>query len=457
MGEYTMKLIEKQKLKLNIRKQGINGEGIGYFNRIAVFVPGAIRKEVVHVEVEKVYDRYAIAKLIEIERPSKKRVMPPCKFFEQCGRCELQHIDYLEQLKIKQLTIEQSFKRYTSLNDVKDKVDLTLNDGRKENYSLYQELVLKNTNFGLALGYYKPMTNHFVYIDHCLIQDSEINDIAKLTLKLFRKYKLKAYDFRNKEGILHNLVIRYFKDTDQASVVIVVRKKQAILNKIAKEMTDSFQSIKSVGISIHNPDSQLVIYNPVEVLSGEDQIQGQYHHFNINVSPKGYFPPNKSVYEMMDTQILKYAALSEEDTIFNLYEGSTISSLFFSKYVNKVYGVDYDQASYRDGLMNLDKQNMNNVFLIQDHVEAKLPVLFKEHKDVSTVILNAPKCGISKTTSDLLNKYKPEQIVYVSQNPSTLAKDIDGLMDNYRVRKIIPVDVMPQTSRIDSLSFLEKK
>ncbi|MFP4478395.1 MAG: 23S rRNA (uracil(1939)-C(5))-methyltransferase RlmD [Candidatus Izemoplasmatales bacterium] len=452
-----MKLMENQKLKLNIRKQGINGEGIGYFNRIAVFVPGAIRKEVVNVEVVQVFDNYAIAKIIDIERESKKRVKPPCKFYEDCGHCDLQHIDYNEQLKIKQSILEQSFKRYTNLDDVKNKIDMTLTDHKNYHYRNYQEWVIRNTNFGVALGYFKPMTNHFVYIDECIVNDDEINQISQLCLKFFRKYKLKAYDLRNKEGILYNLVIRYFKDTDSASVIIVVKEKTKALDMIAKDLMDTFKSIKSVSYSIYNPDSKLVIYNPIGLLGGEKTIQTKYHDLDVSISPNGTFPINLPVHEKMNEMILKFTGLSDDDTIFNLYDLSTVTSLFFAKYVNKVYAIDYAEASIEDGIRNRDHLKIENIEMIKDHVEGALPRLFKSKEKIDAVLLYAPKYGLSKTTLDLMNKFKPMQLVYISENPSTLAKDMDNLMNHYQVRRIIPVDLMPQTSRVDSITILERK
>ncbi|QWC00117.1 23S rRNA (uracil(1939)-C(5))-methyltransferase RlmD [Mycoplasmatota bacterium] len=452
-----MKLIEKQKLKLNIRKQGINGEGIGYFNRIAVFVPGAIRKEVVNVEVVQVFDNYAIAKIIDIERESKKRVLPPCKFYEECGNCDLQHIEYKEQLKIKQLILEQSFKRYTSLNDVKSRIALTLTNLQNYHYRNYQEMIVKNTNFGVALGYFKPMTNHFVYIDDCMVNDPEINQISQLCLKLFRRHKLKAYDLRNKEGILYNLVIRYFKDTDSASVVMVVKEKDKVLETIAHELIQTFKSIKSVSYSIYNPDSKQIIYNPVEHLAGQEFIESTYHGLDVSVSANGTFPNNLSVHELMNELILKHSGLSYDDTIINLYDLSTISSLYFARYVKKVYAIDYSEASIKDGFKNMKDLGVQNIELIKDHVEGALPKLFKGKEKIDSVILNVPKYGLSKTSRDLMSKYKPNQVIYLSENPSTLAKDIDQLMNEYQVSKIIPVDLYPQTSRIDSITILERK
>ena len=159
----------------------------------------------------------------------------------------------------------------------------------------------------------------------------------------------------------------------------------------------------------------------------------------------------------MDDQIVKYSGLSDDDILLNLYEESTISSLYFAKYAEKVYAIDYSAGSMIDAKQNIKNTGINNVELIQDHVEAALPKLLKIVNHRVIAILNAPKYGLSQTTLDLLNKYKLNQVIYVSQNPSSLAKDMDRLMDNYKISKIIPVDLFPQTARVDSITFLNRK
>ncbi|MFW5793912.1 MAG: 23S rRNA (uracil(1939)-C(5))-methyltransferase RlmD [Bacillota bacterium] len=451
-----MKLRENQKLKLNIRKQGINGEGIGYFNRIAVFVPGAIRKEVCNVEIVKSYDNYAVAKIIDIERESTKRVAPPCKFYEDCGNCDMQHIEYREQLKIKQLLLEQAFRRYTDLNMIKSKVKKTITINEPYNYGNYADLVLRNTNFGLNMGYFKPNTNHFAYIDKCIIKEEEINNIAELALKLFRKHKLKANDLRNKEGILFNLVIRYFSDSDSASIVIIVKEKNAKLTQIAEELIEAFSSIKSVGYSVYNPNSKLTIYNPVEILAGKDTITTNYHDFKIELNTEAYFPMNKLVLEKMDDYIIKNITIDKYDNILNLYSLASITSLNYAKYAKKIFAIDYANENISLAKTNIKTNNISNIELIKDHVEGVLPDLFKSKTKFDYVIFNPPKKGLSKVVIDLLNKYLPETLIYISKNPSTLAKDINDLFANYSVREIVPVDMNPQTAIIYSITILDR-
>jgi 23S rRNA (uracil1939-C5)-methyltransferase len=367
----------------------------------------------------------------------------------------MQHIEYKEQLKNKQLILEQSLKRFSSISNVKELVQLALHSHQEYGYQTQVIFSLKNTNFGLTLGFIHPVTNRFIHIDECKVIDQEINQIAQLALKLFRKHKLKAYDRRNREGHLFDLVIRYFKDTDSASVVFVVNENIEALNEIAKEMVEKFQSIQSVGYSIYNHDSHIILYHPVEMLVGPEYLPTHYHDFNIHISPKGVYPIQKDVFEMMDECIVKETTLSKNDTILNLYQYSTLSSLYFSQFVNKVISVDYDDDSIKDAKRNQKALKIKNIEWINSHVESIIKDLLKSGVQVLNVY--APKNGFGYKVYNLIQTYLPKQIVYISENPSTMAKDIDRLLDQYQIRKIIPADLKPQTASIYSMTFLEKK
>ena len=245
-----MNLVIGDNIKLDIRKQGINGEGIGYYNRTLVFVPGAINKEKIYCEIVEVSRNFAIGKIVEHIRVSKKRVTPLCKYYEDCGGCHMQHIDYKEQLKIKQSIIKQALKKYTTINV--DELDLFKTKGMEYFYKYRNksQMPFKNTNFGLALGFYKPESNHFVFVDECINHHDMINKINKLTLRLLRKYKLSANDAENTSGNLLFLVTRYLEKTNSASVTFVVTKYKESLKKVAAELMKEEPAIKSVSFTI---------------------------------------------------------------------------------------------------------------------------------------------------------------------------------------------------------------
>jgi len=223
-----------EQVTIEIKKLGINGEGIGYHNQLAVFVPGAMIREMVLVEITDTKPGFAMGKLVDIKTKSDRRVIPPCPFYERCGGCQLQHVDYVEQLKHKQHLLKQSLKRYTTLNV--DKLDIKKTLGMKPMNYYYRnkaQMPFKNTNFGLALGLYEPNSNTFVPINSCMVQSDIVNITNELFLSLCREHNINAYDTRNKEGVLMNLVTRYMESTDSIQVTLIATEFRPEFEEIA--------------------------------------------------------------------------------------------------------------------------------------------------------------------------------------------------------------------------------
>ncbi len=453
----NVNLVVGDKIKLDIRKQGINGEGIGYHNRTLVFVPGAILKEQVYCEIVNVGRSFAEGKVLETLRVSKRRVTPPCKYYDDCGGCQLQHIDYKEQLKIKQSIIKQSLKKYTNLSV--DQLDLKKTLGMEYTYKYRNksQMPFRNTNFGLALGFYKPESNHFVYVDECLVHHDMINQINEGTLRLLRKHELKAYDKSNREGILFYLVTRFLEKTNSASVTFIVRQHDKSLDIVAKELMKQFSTVKSVSYSISNPKSNLVISDKVHMLLGNPWIEDVFGNLKVKISADAFHQLNTTQMEVLYDVILKAVGNKPNAIVFDLYSGIGITSMLIAKQVKKVYGIDYSHASIKDAVENSRINNVSNTEFVRGHVESEMPKLIKSGIKPDIVVLDPPRKGLAKHVIDALHKSQPKQIIYVSCNPSTLAKNISELSDLYRVVSIQPVDMFPNTASVESVTILQKK
>jgi len=169
-------------IPLDIRTIGINGEGIGYYNKMTVFVKGAIQKEKIYARVEEVHDKFLNASIESFIETSNRRVEPFCKFYKDCGACNIQHIKLNEQLKIKRSVLVNSLKRYTKKIDTdKIRIEKTVESPSIE-YRNKSQMPFRDTNFGLALGLYQEGTNKFIFVDECLIQSRLVNKINEKVL-----------------------------------------------------------------------------------------------------------------------------------------------------------------------------------------------------------------------------------------------------------------------------------
>ena len=243
-------LLVGQIIKLDIRSMGINGEGIGYYNKLAVFVPGAIEKEEVFVKITEVNEKYAKGEIDSFIRESKRRVEPICKFFNECGACTMQHIDYTMQLKIKRNILISSLKKYApSLNLDETKIHLTT-PSDEISYRNKSQMPFRDTNFGLSLGLYQEGTNKFIFIDKCGIESDGVNEIKKLVLTCLIKYNQST---KKNGGVLKYLVVRYLDG--EAQVTFVLDEYRDIYKEIAKELMSKSSDIWTVAYTISNKNS----------------------------------------------------------------------------------------------------------------------------------------------------------------------------------------------------------
>ncbi len=445
------------KVKLEIRKQGINGEGIGYYNKLAIFVPGAILKEEVNCEITEANKTYAVAKLDEIVRPSTKRILPPCRFFEQCGGCQMQHIEYKEQLKIKRSIIAQALARYTDVYSSNKILKKTL--GMKDTfcYRNKSQMPFKNTTFCLALGLYATQSNHFVYIDECMTQSKKVNEINQDALSVLRKHKMMANDSMNPEGVLLNLVTRHLETTDTASVTFIVTKYDPTLEVVAKELIKKNQSIDSVTYSVNQKSNPMMFGKTVKLLQKNKFIQDQFKEMQINISPDAFHQLNSKQMIILYDEIEKAAELTGKEIVIDAYSGIGITSMLLAKKAKKVYGIDYSEASILDATKNALQNKISNVQFIEDHVEGALPKLIASGVVPDLLVLDPPRAGLHETVIKQIISSKIKRVIYVSCNPSTLAKNLSILSKQYNVEYIQPIDMFPHTASVESLTLLTLK
>jgi len=452
---YTLQVGDK--VKLEIRKQGINGEGIGYFNQIAIFVPGAITKEVILGEITEVKEGYAIAQMSGIERPSTKRIEPQCKFYDKCGGCQTQHIEYVEQLKMKQSILRQALRRYTPELDEDKLVRKTLGAKDIFGYRNKSQMPIRNLNFGLSLGLFEPNSNKFVYVDNCLVQHPKINEINAKVLKILRRHNMTANDSLNKEGILIYLATRYLANSNQSSVTFIVSDYSPILATIAEEVRKEIPVVVSVSYSLSRRNSVNVFTDKVVVLSGSATISDTIKDLKFNVSPDAFHQLNTKQMEVLYDFIINTLTLSKDDIVFDCFSGIGITTLLLSKHVKKCYGIDYSEASIKDAKENAKINGITNVEMIEDHVEGALPKLLSKGIVPDIVLFDPPRTGLDNSVIDALIKTRVKRIVYVSCNPSTLAKNIKSLSNTYKVEFIQPLDMFPQTAQVESITLLTRK
>jgi len=444
-------------ISLEVKKQGINGEGIGYHEQMAVFVPGAIAQETVDAEIVATKPGFAVARLKTIVKPSPRRAVPPCVYYERCGGCQTQHIEYQEQLKGKRHLLRQSLKRYTDLDP--DRIDIRKTIGMKHpfGYRNKSQMPFSNTNLGLSLGLFEVNSNHFVQVDECIVQDPVVNRVNRAVLAIMAEAKYVAHDHMNKEGVLLNLVTRHMASTGAVQVTLVVTEKPEGIATVAARIMNELPEVKSVFYSINTPKNVSMFGHEPELLQGAPQIEETIGGLAFKLSPAAFHQLNTSQMIVLYDEILKAAALTGKETVVDCYSGVGITSILLAKAAAQVVGIDYSEASVRDAKQNAQQNRVKNVSFVQDRVERALPVLLAKKGVPDVIVFDPPRTGLEDAVIDEIIRAKAPRLVYVSCNPSTLAKNLHDLESSYDIAYIQPIDMFPHTAGVESLTLLTLK
>ncbi len=441
---------------LDIKRIGINGEGIGYYNKMAVFVNNAIPGEGVKVKVTKLEKNMAFAEVVEYMHKSEFRETPICKFYSECGGCQLMHIAYEKTLEYKKEILIEALNRYTKLNTKSFEIKNTIPSASTLGYRNRSLMPLRETDYhNIRTTMIKEGTNHQIDVDECLIHNDLINDINKEIIKIASMLKISVYSNKNKEGILRYLSVRV-NENDEALVTFVMTKETKETEDLCKK-TSEIDYVKGVYVLLNNS------FKPGNILEGK-----LIHKYNqkyivmtsgkikYNIYPNTFFQLNSNQAQVLNELVLKNLKLSRKEKVLDIYCGVGFISLYISHLAKEVVGIEYEKSSITSAKENAVINKIKNTRFYSGDAAEVLTKLLKE-ETFDNVVLDPPRSGLDDKMIDILLNNEFKKIIYVSCNPATLAKNLDKLSLKYNVNKIEILDMFPNTSNVESIALLQLK
>ena len=311
-------------------------------------------------------------------------------------------------------------------------------------------------NKQIHIGPYEQGTYNTVDIEGCLIQSSEADDIIKIFKNLMIKYNIKSYDKKTGKGTVRNIVIRNSRINDL--MLIIVTASEDFLHKelIVKELISNIPNIKTIVQNINSKNTNLVMGNKNITLYGEGTINDTIDDLAFTISPETFFQINPVQTEKLYKTAIEYADISKDDICFDIYCGIGTISLMAAKQARKVYGVEIVEQSIINARENAKNNDINNVEFFAGKAEQIVPKLYKQSIKADIVIVDPPRKGCEKEVIDTIINMAPKKVVYVSCNPSTLARDVKLLESGgFRLQKIQPVDQFPWTEHVECVILMQ--
>ncbi len=450
-------LKENDLLLLTIKRMGINGEGIAYYKRLAVFIPNAIVGEVVEVRITKVFEKYAYGEVEKFKTLSENRVKPRCPYYGRCGGCSLQHISYEEQLVQKRNLVCEAFEKYYDGDTSKITINETIGMDIPWGYRNKTQLPTRHNGEKVVVGIYAPESNKLVYIDKCLIESELISNTMKLVLEYLTRSNIDVYNPRFRQGNLRYIVIRGFEKTKEVQVTFVLMKEEPRLLRILKDVM-KIENVKSVNYTINNdPKASEIINNKIINIAGSPRIKGTLGDLKFNISADAFFQLNEVQTIKLYNEVKKAINPKGNEVVLDLFCGIGSIGLFLAKDVKEVRGIDNNKTNIENAKEFAKENGIDNAHFYCSNILPNLDDFSKEKYVPDVLVVDPPRKGMELRLINYIQKSKIKKIVYVSCNPSTLAKNINHLQRDYKVSYVQPLDMFPQTANVEAVVCLVRR
>ena len=445
---------EQDKFILDIKRLGINGEGIGFYKKLAVFVDNAIPGEGHNVCVTKVLNKMAFAETFEIKHSSPDRIDIRCPYYKECGGCNVSHIKYNRMLELKRDLIIETLNRYTSIKSRSFEIKSTVRSNDIFNYRNRSLVSVKKIGEGYATCLVNPKTNELVSVDSCLLQNNIINDLNNKIAKLAYDLGITLYIPKFNRGVLRYISIR-LNEKNEALVCLICGEKNSKIKTLASEIIkldnvigvyENFNTSKKDGI--HFGDE-------MNLLEGKDSLLYSIGNTKTKLYPNTYLPYNASQINNLYDIVLKTCKLSKQETVLLPHSKTGSLAIYLSKLAKEVIGIEYNKNNVSLSEENAKLNKANNVKFSQGDIKSLLPKVL-EDKEVDIVVLEANKLEIDEEINIILEN-PVKKLIIVSNNSANLAKTLESLTSKYNINSITPIDMAPQTSAIEMVVQLTIK
>ena len=437
---------------------GQGGVGIGKYEGFTVFVEGGLIQDKVKVRINKSKKNYAVGDIVEIIEKSPFRVDRICSDdLKDCGGCQIQELDYNKQLELKTNEVKQVISRIGKLENVE--IHETIGMQSPCRYRNKAQFPIQNINGSTAIGFYKKKSHDVIPTDMCVIQH-DINDkIIKIIKTYIQAYNVSIYNETTHTGVLRHLVTKVGFTTNEVMVVLVANGTNLPhLNELASVLKENIPGFKTLVLNVNKAKTNVILGKENKVIYGNGKINDYIGDLVFEISPLSFFQVNPVQTEVLYNKALEYAELKENDTVFDIYCGIGSISLFLAQKATKVYGIEIVEDAIKDAKINAKLNNLNNVEFYVGKAEEVVPKMYSEGKTANVVVVDPHRKGCDEKVLDTIVSMKPDRVVYVSCNPSTLARDLAYLDERgYKCVEIQPVDMFPHTMHVECCAKIVKK
>ncbi len=449
--------------------------GIAKVDDLVVFVEKVVPGDLVDIEIYKKKKNLAEARVKNYIKFSDKRADPFCSHFGTCGGCKWQNMKYEEQLLFKQKTVVDALTRLCKIDlpDInfiqasedtsfyRNKMEYTFSNKRwleSHEISAQENLELN------ALGFHIPKKfDKILDIGTCHLQDDKANEIRNAVRDFTLKNNYTYYDLRNHVGLMRNLMIRNTSIGEWMVVVSFAENDEEKISMLMEFLKKEFPYINSLQYLVNTKRNDTIFDQEITTYHGNAFIHESMRDLKgdevkFRISAKSFYQTNSKQAEVLYRIACEMTELKGDELVYDLYTGTGTIANYVARSARKVVGVEYVEDAIKDARVNSDINNISNtVFYAGDMKDLLNDDFILENGNADVVITDPPRAGMHEDVCKQLLKLNAEKIVYVSCNVATQARDLQILDEKYRVVKVQPVDMFPQTEHVENVVLLRRR
>ena len=445
-------------IELTIEDLGVDGEGIGKVDGMAIFVKDAVPRDRVQAKVMKMKKSYGYARLMQVLDPSPERTESRCAFARQCGGCQLQAMTYEAQLDFKAKKVWNHLTRIGGITDLVKPEIIGMDDlWRYRNKAQFPFGTDKEGN--PVTGFYAARSHNIIPCTECWLGVEENKVILEKILDHLKTYHISTYDEVSGKGLLRHVLIRKGFTTGEVMVCLILNGRT--MPKLT-ELVDSLREVPgmtSITINVNTKNTNVIMGTEMIFVWGQDYITDYIGNIKYQISPLSFYQVNPVQTKKLYETALEYADLKGNETVWDLYCGIGTISLFLAQKAGKVYGVEIVPQAIDDARQNAKLNGIENAEFFVGKAEEVLPEKYeKEGIYADVIVVDPPRKGCDTAALETMVKMKPERIVYVSCDSATLARDVKWLGERgYEVKKVKACDMFPGTVHVETVVLLSHK
>lgn len=448
------KLDKNDIVMLDIDTLSSDGSGIGRYEGMAIFVPDTAIGDKISARILKVNKTYAYGKIEKILEVSPDRIEADCDV-HACGGCVYRHISYEAELKAKEQSVRDAFRRIGGFDLEPEPI---VRSPQINRYRNKVQLPVAMTDGKAYCGFFSPRSHRVVPVSDCRLQPAIFTEISDAVIDFVNQNRISVYDEKTGRGLLRHIYLRRGFHTGEIMLCLVCTKETNLFERLIPSLARRFPDIKTVLLNINSANTNVILGSKDICLYGMGTIHDIMCGVTVEISPHSFYQVNTEAAENVYLTARDFLNCDGSETLLDLYCGIGTVGLSMAQNVKRLIGVDIVPAAIRNAERNAGMNGISNAEFYAGDAGTVAKKLSNASEKPDAVIVDPPRRGCDDETLAAIEKMLPEKLVYISCNPATCARDLNILAKSgYQLKRYMPFDMFPRTCHVETVALMSKK